>query len=535
MRKNRKRKFGEEEYWKSFTDMLAGLLLIILLIMMLLMLYLTQEQHEKNDHTGDHDSYYELLLPEETTVAHNNENNNEGQYTQPPKKNNSGGGGGGGESEENNPQNISPEEGRDKTAVLVTVVDEETGNVIKQEGTLFELYAGKKGSGGLQTLHTYYPKKVEYKQYKTTTNGTFYLPEKITRGWYSLHNLTPPPGYGAAEDFDFQITEPLDWPEPYRVKVPFSPSKNRIYVSNTDADTNKQVGGQTYTVYASEDIVTLDGSVRYKEGAKVDEFKCDENGNGKSKKLYLGKYYLLQKTAAKYYARYTSQIDVELKLTDSEKQSVEVKCEKTQIRLNLSDEYTKEAVKGAVYKVTDKPDMTTNNSGNIYITDLDKNKAYNVTLTSVPKPYRISTEKVIFTVDKDGNIQGKAQIDSAQTAYVIRLEVDAKDMIFKNSVTGTLLRLYDSNEKVVEEWEAVGDANLIEGLEPGSYYFEVGEDKNTRIRVNVKDSAKLQKAETQIWTMWDTIMTAAFILLATIIFLVVVRLLRFRKRKRANG
>lgn len=534
MRKNKKRNFGEEGYWKSFTDMMAGLLLIILLIMMLLMLYLTQANTDKNDHTADHDSYYDFANPEMTTYDIRTDNN-KAQYTQPPKQSKSGGGGGEDDPGEETPKDVSPEEGHDKTAVLVTVVDEETGNVIKKEGTLFELYADKKGAGGLQTLHTYYPKKVEYKQYKTTTNGTFYLPEKITRGWYSLHNLTPPPGYGTAEDFDFQITESLDWPEPYRVKVPFSPSKNRIYVSNIDAETNKQIGGQTYTVYASEDIVTLDGTVRYKEGAKVDEFKCDENGNGKSKKLYLGKYYLVQKTAAKYYARYTSQIDVEIKLSDSEKQSVEVKCEKTQIHLNLTDEYTKAAIKGAVYTVTDKPNATTNNSGNIFITDLDKNKTYTLTLTSVPEPYRISTDKVTFSVDRDGNIQGKAQVTSAQTAYVIRLSVDAKDIIFKNSISGTTLQLYDEHEKLVEEWEAVGEANTIEGLEPGSYFFEVGEDKNTRIRVHVKDTAKLQKAETQVWTLWDTIMTVAFVLLTTIIVFVSIRLVRFRKRKKANG
>ena len=57
----------------------------------------------------------------------------------------------------------------------------------------------KNGAGGLQTLHTYYPEKIEYKQYKTTKNGTFYLPEKITRGWYSFHNLTAPAGYSKAE------------------------------------------------------------------------------------------------------------------------------------------------------------------------------------------------------------------------------------------------------------------------------------------------------------------------------------------------
>ena len=37
--------------------------------------------------------------------------------------------------------------------------------------------------------------KTEYKKFETGDNGTFYLPEKITKGTYSLHNISAPSGY----------------------------------------------------------------------------------------------------------------------------------------------------------------------------------------------------------------------------------------------------------------------------------------------------------------------------------------------------
>ena len=47
----------------------------------------------------------------------------------------------------------------------------------------------------MQTLYTYYQEKTEYKKFETGDNGTFYLPEKITKGTYSLHNISAPSGY----------------------------------------------------------------------------------------------------------------------------------------------------------------------------------------------------------------------------------------------------------------------------------------------------------------------------------------------------
>ena len=539
--KRKKRNVSEESYWKSATDIMAGVLLVILLVLMLLLLYLTQMKKEDYENKADYDGYgidYDLgdnFQPTTEVDYHKYD----GSYMEPPEEG-GGGGGGGGEDDPGTdvPQEINPDEGHDKTAVFVTVVDEETGNVIKKAGTLFELYADKNGVGGLQTLHTYYPEKIEYKQYQTTDNGTFYLPEKITKGWYSFHNLVAPEGYGKADNFDFEVSEPLDWPEPYLVKIPFSPSKNNIFVRTVDADTQKAIGGVTYEVYASEDIVTLDGTVRYSAGQKVDEIKCDKNGAGQSKKLYLGKYYLVQTTAAQYYARVLTQVDVEIKMTDTaEKNAAVVQCKKTQIAVTLRDEFDDSPIVGATYSVTDKEALKTDENGALIVTDLEKNKEYTVTLTELPSPYRIKSHKAVFQVDQDGNISGNAQALYQQLAYKIRLTVDVKDQIFRNSVSsGYIFKLLDSNDQTVDEWESVGADHMIDDIEPGTYQLEINGDSSSRLKVNVKDVGTVQKFETKVWTIWDTVLVIAGIITTVIVLFITIRVIRYlRRKKKQNG
>lgn len=533
MRKN-KRSYGEESYWKTSTDVMAGVLLVILLIVMLLLLYLSQIHQGESTYMNTYDTldtFNGVNETQPTTYL----DNNDGTDSDHPYRDSSGGGGGVPNPGEDNPDTGKEDEGHDKTAVFVTVVDEETGNVIKKEGILFELYADKNAVGGLQTLHTYYPDKVEYKQYQTTKNGTFYLPEKIPRGWYSFHNLVAPEGYGLAENFDFEVNESLDWPDPFLVKIPLSPSKNRIYIRCVDADTKEKIPAQAYDVFAAENIVTLDGTMRYKSGQKVGTITCDANGFGASEKLYLGKYYLSQTVTAPYYARYLSRIDAEVKLTNNENEAIIVQCNKTRAEFRLTDEYSGDPVKGAVYSVTDKESMTTGENGNIVITDLDKDKTYTVKLESVPEPYMISADALSFSVDKDGLISGESSPVYEQTAYMTRLSVDVKDIIFKNSISGVDLTLYDSRDAEADVWNAYGEERVIEGLVPGPYYLVVGDNESDRTKIDVKDTARMQRSETYIWTLWDTILVIASVVLFAIVVFMIIRLIRYRRKKKANA
>ncbi|MBQ3418139.1 MAG: hypothetical protein IJH32_09960 [Ruminococcus sp.] len=533
MKLRKKTSVENESYWKSFTDIMAGLVLVILLILMLLLLLLTQMNDEEHTEDYQYETYYEEHLADDYD-RYRHEFDHENENT----SNDSGGGGGGGGDGVDDPgtsenDGIYIDVGHDKTAVFVTVIDEETKNVIKKEGILFELYASR-NAGGLMALHTYYPDKVEYKQYQTTEAGTFFLPEKITQGTYSLHNLESPEGYGLAQDVSFTIDEARDWSDPFLVDVPMSPAKSIIYIQNVDAQTNENVGGSLYEVYAAEDVVTLDGTVRYRNGEKVDEFACDENGRGQSIQLYLGKYTVMQKIPAEYYALNRTPVAVTLDYLENDSKTYTVKCEKTRAEFILRDEYTEEPIKGAVYSITDKEEQRTDADGKITITDLNKSTSYSVALKSVPKPYRISTEPLTFTVDGNGCIDGNAALNVSQTAYIIRLSVDIKDMVFSNSVTGNRIKLFDSSDNVVEEWEASGEAYQIEGLEPGVYYLEINGRKSSDYIIDLKDVGTLQKLETKFWTMWDTVSAALAAALFALLVFVIVRIIRRIGKKKEN-
>ena len=533
MKLRKKSNVENESYWKSFTDIMAGLLLVILLVLMLLLLLLTQMNDEEHKEDYQYETYYEQHLADDYDRYQH-----EHDYQNQNVSNDSGGGGGGGGGVDdpgtNDNEGVYVDVGHDKTAVFVTVIDEETKNVIKKEGILFELYASR-NSGGLMALHTYYPDKVEYKQYQTTEAGTFFLPEKITQGTYSLHNLESPEGYGLAQDVSFTIDEARDWSDPFLVDVPMAPAKSIIYIQSVDTLTNENIPGCVYEVYAAEDVVTLDGTVRYRSGEKVDEFACDENGKGQSIQLYLGKYSVTQKIPAEFYALNRTPVSVTLDYLENEAKTYTVKCDKTRAEFVLRDEYTEQPIKGAVYTITEKDDLRTDADGKITITELNKNTTYSVTLKSVPKPYRISTEPLSFTVDGNGYINGNAALNVSQTAYIIRLSVDIKDMVFRNSVTGNKVRLLDASDNVVEEWEATGEEYLIEGLEPGMYSLEINGSKSSDTIIDLKDNGKLQKLETKFWTMWDTISVTLAAALFVLLVIVIIRIIRrIGKKKKAN-
>ena len=87
MKLRKKQKSGEEGYWKSFTDIMSGLLLIILLIMMLLLLYVTQIN--KEEHTEDY-QFETTVVDDNYTDYHRSDE----MYDRPPRDGGAGGGGG---------------------------------------------------------------------------------------------------------------------------------------------------------------------------------------------------------------------------------------------------------------------------------------------------------------------------------------------------------------------------------------------------------------------------------------------------------
>ena len=541
-RKRRNEPENEYNFWQPATDMMSGLVFVLILIIALLGLYLlsdytgyeeapssSEEAASSHVDDDDHGSWYHDDL--HGTGDGNGDGSGDGKYDQQIIQ--SGGGGYG-------------EDGI-KTAVFVELIDDETERRIQEQGVRFELYRTDTThlqNGTLQTLNTYYPEKINYREYETTEEGVFYLPEKIWQGSYYFHELTEPEGYDAAADTYYDVDRMYDWPDPYVVQIRVAPCKNIIRIQMNDAETEEPVGGGTFRVLAAEDIITKDGTLRYSAGQQVDVITCGDTGYGESKELYLGNYTVQQLSAPNYYTTMQESLDVTVEKKNGELPELhEITAEKTKITLDLADELTGQKLEGAAFTVTNErtgavQTLRTDASGGILLTDLDKNTTYHIRQQQAPENYRADTADYALTVDANGLIDGQSSARLALTNRMLRVSVHAVDMVLRGDLDGEVLSLYNAQDQLVDSWTANGAGRMFTGLAEGGYYVVrgTGNDENAkRYSFTVQDTARQQDWNIPVFTLRSGIALAVGVALAAGAIWLLVFLFGLLARRRKAG
>ena len=542
-RKRRNEPENEYNFWQPATDMMSGLVFVLILIIALLGLYLlsdytgyeeapssSEEAASSHVDDDDHGSWYHDDL--HGTGDGNGDGSGDGKYDQQIIQ--SGGGGGYGE------DGI-------KTAVFVELIDDETERRIQEQGVRFELYRTDTThlqNGTLQTLNTYYPEKINYREYETTEEGVFYLPEKIWQGSYYFHELTEPEGYDAAADTYYDVDHMYDWPDPYVVQIRVAPCKNIIRIQMNDAETEEPVGGGTFRVLAAEDIITKDGTLRYSAGQQVDVITCGDTGYGESKELYLGNYTVQQLSAPNYYTTMQESLDVTVEKKNGELPELhEITAEKTKITLGLADELTGQKLEGATFTVTNErtgavQTLRTDASGGILLTDLDKNTTYHIRQQQAPENYRADTADYALTVDANGLIDGQSSARLALTNRMLRVSVHAVDMVLRGDLDGEVLSLYNAQDQLVDSWTTNGAGRMFTGLAEGGYYVVrgTGNDENAkRYSFTVQDTARQQDWNIPVFTLRSGIALAVGAALAAGVIWLLVFLFGLLARRRKAG
>lgn len=537
-RHNKSKNSGEPlNYWQSTADMMSALLLILLLVIMLLLLYIIQIPEE---------DYIDLYPGSSSSQAASYEDggwggDEEGGYEEPDDDDGGGwGGGGGGDQGDGEDDYEFPvagggaglASGYGKTAVYVMVTDAETDATIKEAGIQFELYTT---DGAMQFLNTYYPRRIEYRKYETTTEGVFYLPEKILQGHYYFHELTEPEGYDSAGNIEFWANEDRDWDEPLVVVVPLMPSKNVIRIQMTDADTNQPVDGGVYDVIAAEDIITKDGTLRYSAGQTVDRIECNENGYGESIELYLGEYTLVQTSAPRYYA---SDLEERNFTVDKKEDGLlapihKITCEKTTVTVQVSDElYPSEGLGDITFRLTQggvgTTMVSTDENGQLILTDLEKNTTYRLRQLESADNYRFSDADFVFSVSADGRVEEEAQKSYVITNRLIRAEISVVDRVLRSHVSDFNVALYDSQDQLVGVWDSTALARSLEGLEPGIYYLVLNGKTEKRQAIEIQDTAEIQIINVPVWT---TVGVGILGLVAALVLGLAAFLIRRRQRR----
>lgn len=211
----------------------------------------------------------------------------------------------------------------------VVKLDKETGKRIPYEGAAFEIYDS---NNHRITMQYTYPQVTSVHTFYTNKEGYLITPEKLPYGDYTLKEIQAPYGYVLDDTpVPFSITQENSSTDTgvtvVKVKARDVAQKGVINITKTgeifsSVEENKGVytpkysvgnlKGAVFEIYAAEDITTLDGTVRYEQGALVDTVTTDDDGVAKSKELYLGKYTVIEKTAPNGYVHNTAKYDAEL-------------------------------------------------------------------------------------------------------------------------------------------------------------------------------------------------------------------------------
>lgn len=184
--------------------------------------------------------------------------------------------------------------------IAVQKNDGETGEAIASPAT-FDIRAAK----DIQTPDgTVRLKAGELADTVTTKNGVG-TTKQLYLGDYLVTERTAPAGYvqdGKQYPVSLEYAGQTVKIVTESVTVPNAPQKGTITVHKTDSETGKPVteAAAVFEIHAKTDIITGDGTIRYKAGELVDTLTT-ANGSATSKPLYLGSYIVTEDTAPEGY------------------------------------------------------------------------------------------------------------------------------------------------------------------------------------------------------------------------------------------
>ena len=199
-------------------------------------------------------------------------------------------------------------------SLRVVKKDSETGRIIPISGIGFKVWSVDNEQYISQQIN--YPEEAVLDTFYTNESGSLMLPKELAYGNYELHEVKAPTGYflnGEPVTFTVDGTEKIIEVEKYD-----TPQKGRISVQKTGEIFNsvnendekytpifeeKGLANAIFQVFAAEDIITPDGTVRAIAGDVVAELVTDENGYAETDLLYLGKYEIMEITAPYGYVK----------------------------------------------------------------------------------------------------------------------------------------------------------------------------------------------------------------------------------------
>lgn len=161
--------------------------------------------------------------------------------------------------------------------------------------------------------------------FETDDSGFAFLPQRLKKGSYTVRELSAPDGYLLGADQVFTVSGRNDWENVITWTFTDSPSAGKLKIVKKDADSGKNLAGAVFELYADENIVTPDGTVRLKKGESAGTVVTGKDGTGESGPLWPGKYHALETRAPEGFVLSPDQIPFEIEAGKSDGTQIEVK------------------------------------------------------------------------------------------------------------------------------------------------------------------------------------------------------------------
>ncbi len=415
--------------------------------------------------------------------------------------------------------------------IKIVKLDSETNKVIPYENAGFKLYDP---DGKLIKMSVTYPKRVTIDTFYTNSEGYLITPEKLPYGkGYSAVEVQAPYGYVLdSTPVKFNVTKENSTTEnavtvikvnksniAQKGKIIINKTGERFYDVTSSGDNPviyqpvyKTFGEEkaSYVITAAEDVVTPDGTVRYKKGDVVDTITTNSKGTAESRELYLGKYEVteikapfgkvIDKTPKSVELTYAGQ---EVKVTKTEtsfyneRQKVKISLEKVLEQNELFKIGNNNEISAVTFGLYAAEDIQTVNSakipadGLIEIISFDENgKGYVQTDLPFGKYYvkEISTDEHYIISDEKYQIELSYQGEEIPTVDIVvnNGEPINNDMIYGlvsgikkddkgNALGGATIGLFateDAAEPLMTDISAEDGSFKFEKIPYGTWYIK---------------------------------------------------------------
>lgn len=315
--------------------------------------------------------------------------------------------------------------------------DIETGNIIPAAGIGFKVRNTDTGEYVIQRVN--YPTPVDIEVYYTDSTGKLMLPAPLPYGNYEIIEQNTCYGYVLDSDpVAFKVDGSTDIVTVVKSNIA---QKGTITIEKTGEVFSsvrenegiyqpvfevKGLAGAGYEITAAEDIVTLDGTIRYTKGQVVATVTTDADGRATTEPLYLGKFTVKEVTAPHGMVLNTNPVDVELTYAG---ENVKVTTTSTSFyneRQKVTIDLSKSLEKDDVFNIGNGDEITRVQFALYAAEDLTAEDG-----RTIPKDALIEIE----ACDTDGKISFKADLPVGAKVYVKEYATDShyilSDLIYE--------------------------------------------------------------------------------------------------------